>query len=225
MKAGLGDAPAIEATFADAARWRRGIKLIGEAERPFARRATDLPERTVPAVRSYLEQAARPPAAAEWPDAGWRLQRVGSCPAAFYRFLYREVGRPWHWIDRLPWPDERIRAHVADPAIEIWLLTHETVPAGFAELERSADGSVEIVYFGLLPEFIGRGVGQAFLGAVLGRAWDGATTRVWLHTCTLDHPRALATYVAGGFRLVRDEAYTARLETPRATVTPPAGRP
>ena len=87
------------------------------------------------------------------------------------------------------------------------------MPAGFAELERATDGSVEIVYFGLLPEFIGRRVGRPFLEAIVGRAWDGGTTRVWLHTCTLDHPRALTNYLAGGFRVVREEAYTARLET------------
>ena len=141
------------------------------------------------------------------------MVRVERCPATFYRYLYREVGRPWHWIDRLPWSDEHIRAHVASPGIEIWLLTHDTVPAGFAELERATDGSVEIVYFGLLPDFIGRRAGRPFLEAIVGRAWDGGTTRVWLHTCTLDHPRALTNYLAGGFRVVREEAYTARLET------------
>jgi prephenate dehydrogenase len=213
IRGSLADAGVITDTFASAARWRRALKLIGEAERP-RRRQSDLPpERTVPATRVYLEQPIRPTTSVPWPDAGWRLERVVACPVAFYRFLYREVGRPWHWIDRLPWPDEQIRAHVASPGIEIWLLTHETVPAGFAELERGAYGSVEIVYFGLLPDFIGRRVGRPFLDAVLARAWEGETTRVWVHTCTLDHPRALANYTAGGFRVVREEAYTARLES------------
>jgi prephenate dehydrogenase len=211
IRAGLGDAASVESTFASAARWRRAVKLIGEADRPYSRRG-DAPERTVPAVRTYLEQTAAPVTSAAWPDAGWQFVRVDSCPAVLYRFLYREVGRPWQWIDRLPWSDERIRAHVDTPGIEIWLLTHETVPAGFAEFERAADGSVEIVYFGLLPEFIGRRVGRAFLDTVVGRAWGGGATRVWLHTCSLDHPRALANYLAGGFRVVREEAYTARLE-------------
>jgi GNAT superfamily N-acetyltransferase len=75
---------------------------------------------------------------------------------------------------------------------------------------------VEIVYFGLLPEFIGRGAGKAFLDAVVAEAWRADTNRVWLHTCTLDHERALANYVAGGFRIVREEPYEARLETPPA---------
>jgi prephenate dehydrogenase/GNAT superfamily N-acetyltransferase len=213
MRRNLGDAAVVTDTFASAARWRRALKLIGEAERPRRRQSDPPPERTVPATRTYLEQPARPAASTPWPEPGWRLERVDSCPAALYRFLYREVGRPWHWIDRLPWPDEHIRAHVGNPAIEIWLLTHETVPAGFAELERASDGSVEIVYFGLLPDFIGRRVGRPFLDAVLARAWDRGTTRVWVHTCTLDHPRALANYTAGGFRVVREEAYTARLES------------
>jgi prephenate dehydrogenase len=213
LRAGLGDEASVQTTFASAARWRRGIKLIGEADRRQAWRGAAPPERTVPATRTYLEQAAPVPASTPWPEPGWSVARVESCPATFYRYLYREVGRPWHWIDRLPWSDEHIRSHVASPAIEIWLLTHDTVPAGFAELERASDGSVEIVYFGLLPDFIGRRVGRPFLDAIVGRAWDGGTTRVWLHTCTLDHPRALTNYVAGGFHVVREEAYTARLET------------
>jgi prephenate dehydrogenase/GNAT superfamily N-acetyltransferase len=213
LRAGLGDAASVEATFASASRWRRAIKLIGGAERPHTRRAGEAPERTVCATRIYLEQTAPVPVSTPWPDPDWRLHRVEACPPTFYRYLYREVGRPWHWIDRLPWADDRIRAHVSNPAIEIWLLTHDAVPAGFAELERATDGSVEIVYFGLLPDFIGRRAGRPFLEAIVGHAWDGGTTRVWLHTCTLDHPRALTNYLAGGFRVVREEAYTARLET------------
>ncbi len=216
VRGSLTDATAIEARFAAAAQWRRHIKLIGEGARRFVRRATDPVERTVPAVRTYLEHPGRPASAAPWPDAAWRFTRVHTCPPSFYRYLYREVGRPWHWIDRLPWPDEFIRTHLASAGIETWLLSHDTVPAGFAELERAPDGSVELVYFGLLPDFIGRGVGRAFLDAVLERAWDGGSRRVWLHTCTLDHPRALPHYLSAGFRVVREEAYTARLETPVA---------
>ena len=213
LRAGLGDTASVETTFNSAARWRRAIKLIGEADRSQTWRGGAPPERTVPATRTYLEQAAPVSASTPWPERGWSVVRVERCPATFYRYLYREVGRPWHWIDRLPWSDEHIRSHVSSPGIEIWLLTHDTVPAGFAELERATDGGVEIVYFGLLPEFIGRQAGRPFLEAIVGRAWDGGTTRVWLHTCTLDHPRALTNYLAGGFRVVREEAYTARLET------------
>ena len=210
LRADLGRSEVIESTFASAARWRRAIRLIGEADRG-SRGAG--PEWR-PAVRTYLEQTERPHREVLWPDAGWSLTRLTSCPAVFYRFLYREVGRPWHWIDRLPWTDERIRAHLATPGLEIWLLTHAGAPAGFAELSRAADGSVEISYFGLLPEFLGRRVGRPFLAAVVERAWDAGATRVTVNTCTLDHVRALPNYLAGGFRIVREEHYQARLETP-----------
>ena len=209
LRSGLSEAGAIETTFAAAARWRRSLKLIGEAEHAPVR-PTGV--RTTPAVRTYLEQGNRPQANTPWPEPGWRLARVDACPPSLYRYLYREVGRPWQWIDRLPWSDDRIREHLATPGIEIWLASQETVPAGLLELARAADGSVEIVYFGLLPDFIGRRVGRAFLDAALREAWRADTTRVWLHTCTLDHPRALPNYLSAGFRVVRDEAYTARLE-------------
>jgi prephenate dehydrogenase/GNAT superfamily N-acetyltransferase len=213
MRGGLAEPGAVETTFAAAARWRRSIKLIGEAERGPVRPTG---ERTTPAVRTYLEQVDRPRANTPWPEPGWQLARAASCPPSLYRYLYREVGRPWQWIDRLPWSDDRIREHLATPGVEIWLASVESVPAGFLELARAADGSVEIVYFGLLPEFIGRRAGRAFLDAALREAWRPDTTRVWLHTCTLDHPRALPNYLSAGFRVVRDEAYTARLEAVQA---------
>jgi prephenate dehydrogenase len=210
VRGGLTDAGAIGATFATAANWRRAIKLIGEAERVGERQPV---ERTTPAVRTYLEQIVRPIANTPWADPGWRLARLAACPPSFYRYLYREVGRPWQWIDRLPWSDGRIRDHLATPGTEIWLLSSQATPAGFLELARAGDGSVEIVYFGLLPEFIGQRAGRAFLDAALQAAWRPDTSRVWLHTCTLDHPRALSNYVSAGFRVVREEAYTARLES------------
>ena len=204
----LAERESVETLFAAAARWRRAIKLIGEVDRRAA-------ARTVPAVRTYLQQTSDPGQEPAWPGPGWRFSRVESCPVPFYRFLYREVGRPWHWIDRLPWSDEQVGGHLATPGLEIWLLTHDAVPAGFVELARDAHGGVEIVYFGLLPDFIGRRVGRPFLAAAVRAAWGVAgTTRVWVHTCTLDHERALANYVAGGFHVVREERYLARLEGP-----------
>ena len=213
LRADLTHPEAIASTFASAARWRRALKLIGEAH-PTLGAPPAAPARTTAAVRTYLEQTARIRQTPAWPEGEWVVSRLVSCPASYYRFLYREVGRPWHWIDRLPWSDDRIRAHLATPGIEIWQLALGGTPAGFAELARNGDGSVEIVYFGLLPEFIGRRAGAPFLAAMLDRAWDGGAARITVNTCTLDHAKALSTYLAGGFRVVREEHYHARLESP-----------
>jgi GNAT superfamily N-acetyltransferase len=158
--------------------------------------------------RTYLEMTA--PAdlrAGRSADPAARVERVEGCPASFYRYLYAEVGRAYRWVDRLGWSDEEIRAHLASPAVSLWLLTVHAAPAGYFELKAAPDGSVEIAYFGLLPEFIGRGYGKRLLTEAVERAWFLGARRVWLHTCSLDDPAALPNYLARGFRPFREEIY------------------
>jgi GNAT superfamily N-acetyltransferase len=136
-----------------------------------------------------------------------RIDRLESCPASFYRYLYVEVGRAYRWVDRLTWTDDDIRAHLADPGVSLWLLTTRGAPAGYFELKAYPDASVEIAYFGLLPEFIGRGLGKHLLTESVERAWALGAGRVWLHTCSLDDRAALPNYRARGFRPFREETY------------------
>jgi ribosomal protein S18 acetylase RimI-like enzyme len=160
-------------------------------------------------TRTYLE--LRSPAdlrPAPMPRPAPRIERVGECPPSFYRYLYAEVGRAFHWTDRLGWSDETIRAHLATPGLALWLLTWDAAPAGYFELKPHADGSIEIAYFGLLPEYFGRGWGKFLLTEAAREAWRSGPTRVWLHTCTLDHPAALPNYLQRGFVPVREETYT-----------------
>ncbi len=121
------------------------------------------------------------------------------------RFFYVAVGRPWQWTDRLPWPREKWLAWIDRPELETWVAYHRGTPVGYFELERQADANVEVAYFGLLPQFTGRGFGGALLNRVIQRAWQDGTRRVWLHTCTLDHPAALGNYLARGFRQFKEE--------------------
>jgi ribosomal protein S18 acetylase RimI-like enzyme len=130
-----------------------------------------------------------------------------SCPASFYRYLYAEVGRFYHWTDRLPWTDEEIRAHLARPEITLWMIYYEGSPAGYFELERHLDGSTEIAYFGLIQEFLGLGLGKHLLTEAVERAWTDGADRVWLHTCTLDDPAALPNYLKRGLVPFKEEKY------------------
>ena len=133
-----------------------------------------------------------------------------------YRELYAGVGSSHHWRDRLPWTDDQIRAHLARPEISVWVLREGTAPRGVFELARQPDGSVEIAYFGLMPAGIGRGLGRALLTAAVTEAWglNPAPSRVWLHTCTLDHPAALPNYLARGFAVTHTERYTVDVPEP-----------
>ena len=167
---------------------------------------------TVRVVRTYLEmQSAAELQPARVPQDAPRIERMEECPGSFFRYLYAEVGRAYHWTDRLSWSDEQVRAHLADSDVSLWLLSSRAAPAGYFELRRHQDESVEVAYFGLLPEFVGRGWGGHLLTVAVREAWALQPARVWLHTCTLDHPAALPNYVKRGFRPVREEVYTAQL--------------
>jgi GNAT superfamily N-acetyltransferase len=159
--------------------------------------------------RVYLELRApsdlRPSRAADVP---LRVERVAPCPTALYRALYRDVGGQWHWRDRLAWGDERLTAHLARDSVAVFVARVGDEVAGYFELEKHGDGSVEIAYFGLLPQFFGRGLGGELLTRAAEEAWREDATRVWLHTCSLDSPRALPNYLARGFRPFKEEWYT-----------------
>jgi GNAT superfamily N-acetyltransferase len=162
----------------------------------------------VPVTRTYLEMrdrgALRPPTLA---DPAVRIEEVRDCPPSFWRYLYTEVGRAYHWIDRLPWSDEVIREYLTDPAVSLYLMSVSGAPAGYFELRRGSDGGVEIAYFGLLPEFTGRGLGGFMLTEAVRLAWASAPSRVWLHTNTMDHPAALPNYLKRGFTIFHTELY------------------
>jgi GNAT superfamily N-acetyltransferase len=96
-----------------------------------------------------------------------------------------------------------------DPLNEVHVLHADGTPAGFVEFDRRVADEVEIVQFGLLPEFIGVGLGKWFLRWAIDRAWGYGPRRLWLHTCTLDHPAALPNYLKAGFTLYK-EAMTSR---------------
>jgi GNAT superfamily N-acetyltransferase len=163
-------------------------------------------------VTYYLEMTSPDelrPARAEGVPLDVRQAQV-PCPE-LNRFLYTAVGGDWYWIDRLSWTHDKWLAYLDRPELETWVGHVEGTPAGYFELEARPDTGVEIAYFGLLPRFVGLGLGGRLLTAAVRRAWQRTTARVWLHTCTLDHPRALANYQARGFRLYTEKRHSEEL--------------
>ncbi len=128
---------------------------------------------------------------------------------AYYRFLYDAVGREYEWTDRTKLTDAQLIALLHDPRIEVHVLMADGVPAGFAELDRRIEGEIELAYFGLMPEFIGQGLGRYFLHWAMQRAWTYRPRRFWLHTETRDHPAALPNYLKAGFSVYKEEVQDA----------------
>jgi GNAT superfamily N-acetyltransferase len=169
------------------------------------------PTSRVDVVRTHLEmrsidalRRSRPPSE----DA--RLARRHLTPDE-YRAIYSLVGERWHWRDRLLLSDEELDRYLASPDVHVWLLTVNEELAGYFELQRYQDLRVEIMYFGLAANFIGRGLGGWMLTRAVEEAFALGATHVTVHTCTLDAPTALPNYLARGFVIVRQERYEHRI--------------
>jgi GNAT superfamily N-acetyltransferase len=120
------------------------------------------------------------------------------------RFLYTAVGGDYFWIDRLSWKYDAWETWLNRPTLETWLAYLNGTVAGYFELERQTE-SVEISIFGIIPKFVGLGIGGALLSRCIARAWELQPNRVWVHTCSLDSAQALANYQARGFKVFNQE--------------------
>jgi GNAT superfamily N-acetyltransferase len=135
---------------------------------------------------------------------GFEVTLVDPPDPALNRRFYRAVGAQWKWTDRLQWSEEQWRRCVQRDSVATWLARLHDRSAGYFELESQDGGSVELVYLGLLPEYIGRGLGGPLLSAAVQQVWDlPGTRRLWVHTCTDDHRNALGNYLKRGFRIYR----------------------
>lgn len=167
-------------------------------------------ETRVPITVNYLEMTTRPTRPTVASPAGRKLSlmRIERPSIAFYRFLYDAVGRDWCWVERRLLSDDELACVLASESTEIYVLYDGGAPAGFCDLTRGLGerrDEVEISYFGLLPESIGRGLGWYFINAAIDIAWSREPARVTLNTCDLDHPRALPNYQRAGFSVIGRE--------------------
>ncbi len=141
----------------------------------------------------------RPPIPHDRDGGRAMLLKLRQPPVHFYRYLYETVGRPYSWVERRRMSDEVLTAIIHDEQLEIYALYCDGAPSGYFELDLRKSPSAELAYFGLMPDFIGRGLGAYLLGAAIDTAWSRKITRLWVHTNTLDHPRALPLYQKMGF--------------------------
>lgn len=143
------------------------------------------------------------------------------------RFLYSAVGGDWYWRERLVWTWQRWSDWLSRPEVETWVAYRKGTPAGYFELEAQPEATSQITYFGLLPSFIGKGIGGYLLTQAIDRAWTmrSGVKRVWVHTCTLDHPGALPNYLARGFRIFSEEEHQVFLGDEPPGPWPGAKRP
>lgn len=153
---------------------------------------------------TYLEMTTPPKASLPVPvNLQTALIRAPGIPLHYYRYLYRQVGKRWHWYERLRLSDEELAAAIHDPRVSVTVLYVNGAPAGFFELFKASEEITELSHFGLFEHAIGLGIGKWFLLQALYTAWQADPSKVTVTTNTLDHPRALQLYQMMGFSPVR----------------------
>ena len=148
------------------------------------------------AVVTFLEMT-EPPGEPP-PSSSLRLRRIRPTPDD-YRALFRKVGAPWLWFSRLELSDAALEAIIGHSDVELFEVAAVEAVVGMIELDFRVTGECEIAFIGLVPSLTGEGHGRWLIAEAVHRAWRDGVTRVHVHTCTLDHPAALAAYRRAGF--------------------------
>jgi GNAT superfamily N-acetyltransferase len=163
---------------------------------------TPLPDGELAAIVTFLEMLEPP--LDPVPDSALSLRRIERPELNEYRDLFRLVGSRWLWFSRLIMDDSELAAIIHDPKVELYrVVDGEGRVTGMAELDLRDSGQCKLSFLGLVPQLAGMGHGRWLLREALRLAWREGIARVHVHTCTLDHPAALPTYVRAGFTAFR----------------------
>lgn len=178
-------------------------------------------------VRVWHLQMTERPAPTTLPRT-YELRETTRTLPELNRFLYSCVGSEVFWYMRLGWTWQEWHDYLDQDKVTTWVAYEGATPVGYFELERhlspvkltvlpdktgkakpvvSGEKTTQIAYFGLLPEFIGRGLGSRLLLDAIDKAWETAEDGIWLHTCNLDHPAALPNYLSRGFVIAKEEVF------------------
>lgn len=158
----------------------------------------DVPDDRIAAVVTSLQMFARP---APRPEVGgpWELQRLAQPDPDTYRAVYRSIGDEWVWFSRILMSDDELTAIIRHPLVEVYGLKVGEKIEGLLELDFRVTGEAELAFFGVGSSLIGGGAARRLMNRALELVWQRPVTRFWVHTCTMDHPNAIAFYVRSGF--------------------------
>jgi GNAT superfamily N-acetyltransferase len=159
----------------------------------------ELPPGKLANIATYLEMKALPERKLAPLAAGLSLVPVGDMSAAQYRTHFKAVGQDLLWFSRLLMADEKLRSVLDNPAIQSFVFQSSDKMLGLLELNFEDMTNCELAFFGLVPEAVGNGLGRVLMDEAIRRAFAKPIGRLWLHTCTLDHPAAMPFYLRSGF--------------------------
>lgn len=161
---------------------------------------TDIPAGKISNIVTYLEMYEAPPSRESLKQTDLSLTKIDVPDLEWYRGVYLKIGEDLMWFSRVVMSDDKLSATLNDPKVEIFAPKKNGEDIGLLELDLCQFPDIEIAFFGLFPEAVGSGAGRWLMSKALELAWAHGPKRVWLHTCTIDHPAALPFYIRSGFK-------------------------
>ena len=140
------------------------------------------------------------------PGSNFKIIEVKPPNFQLNKFFYKQIGKNHRWIDRLVWEDKKWIEYVENPNVKTFVLKEDNNLAGYYETIRSLyNNHTEIAYFGILEEYYGKKCGGYLLSEAIHKLFEEGISRVWLHTCSLDHKNAIKNYLARGMQIFKSE--------------------
>jgi GNAT superfamily N-acetyltransferase len=179
---------------------------------------SDVPPGKIAAVVTHLEMFEQPTPSGD-PKGTWTLRKVEAPPLDWFRDLYLRIGEEWLWFSRMRMSDAELAGIIRSPLVDVYALMQDGNDEGLLELDFRTAGHCEIAFFGVTAKLIGSGAGRWLMNRALELAWSRPISRLWVNTCTFDHPAALPFYQKSGFRAFRRQIEIA--DDPRLDGTAP----
>jgi GNAT superfamily N-acetyltransferase len=157
--------------------------------------------KTIKVTRTYLQLLNKPGLDFNFPDKHTTIVPLIYPSVEYYLYLYNAVGSDLNWVDRNLLPKKELKEIISSSKVAIYVMYYQGHPAGYSELYKETKENIELAYFGLLPNYRGKGLGKYLLNFTIEKAFTNYPRRLWLHTCNLDHPYAINNYIRRGFQV------------------------
>ena len=163
--------------------------------------------------RSFLEiNSVKDLKSSKSPGSNYKIIQVDPPDFQLNKFFYKQIGRKHRWIDRLVWSDKKWIEYVENPSVKTFILKDYNKLVGFYETIHDLNNNhSEIAYFGILEEYFGKKCGGYLLSEAINKLFEDGMSRVWLHTCSLDHENAIKNYLARGMQIYKSEKINVEL--------------
>ena len=141
------------------------------------------------------------------PNEEYKIKLINPPDFRLNKFFYKSIGKNHNWIDRLIWTEKQWVEFTTNKYIKTYVLTKKDDLAGYFELIFHQDkNEIEIAYLGILEEYQNKKLGSYLLSAAIKNSFLDGPSRVWVHTCSLDHRNALSNYLSRGMKIFKKES-------------------